>query len=354
MQERDRQRLVRYIPAKATNISETNADRISHQQRPDLSRDGEFYGSQGAEPIYENTPTSLSTQQALDKFSVSTLISIYFNEKALVVELDRNISQNSNLTLQSLPANHVIRTLIRQVPLLVTQATNRDDCALLFSQKIVQLLYKNDTKLAREINLLILEKLCEISKRFFKEFKEWLLYGEDDRKYDVNVSVSLLERGFITVQELDMQMARLVDGGRSSAVTFTCNLVQSCVLSDPPLCSFNAFALSIEALSRLPDDDLVLSTIQAVSSGLGQKMSQLTAVNDKLDSEGLAKVKEQIIAVYKEWIQIYGHPASNERNQLNYVALVSNCIRQADVYLVTRERHGSSYKHHAPVFPCGD
>ena len=97
-----------------------------------------------------------------------------------MVELERNISQNANASLPSLNANHVLRALIRQVPLLVTQAANRDDCALLFSQNIVQQLYKSDNKLSTEINLLILEKLCEISKRFFKELKEWLLYDDNE------------------------------------------------------------------------------------------------------------------------------------------------------------------------------
>lgn len=97
-----------------------------------------------------------------------------------MVELERNISQNANASLQALNANHVLRALVRQVPLLVTQAANRDDCALLFSQNIVRQLFKSDNKLSTEINLLILEKLCEISKRFFKELKEWFLYDDDE------------------------------------------------------------------------------------------------------------------------------------------------------------------------------
>ena len=97
-----------------------------------------------------------------------------------MVELERSISQNANASLQALNANHVLRSLVRQVPLLITQAANRDDCALLFSQKIVQQLYKSESKLSTEINLLILEKLCEISKRFFKELKEWLLYDDNE------------------------------------------------------------------------------------------------------------------------------------------------------------------------------
>ena len=90
------------------------------------------------------------------------------------------MNQNSSVSLSSLHANHVIRALIRQVPLIVTQAGNRDECALLFAQKIVALLYKNDNRLAREVSLLMLERLCELSKRFLKELREWLLYDDNE------------------------------------------------------------------------------------------------------------------------------------------------------------------------------
>jgi CCR4-NOT transcription complex subunit 1 len=137
------------------------------QQRQDVPRD--TYGAPtSAEPSYEAMPAVLTTPQALEKFS------------NLMIELERSIAQNPTVNLASLQPNHVIRAFIRQVPLLVTQSSNRDDCALLFSQKIVQELLKTESKLGREVHLLILERLCEISKRFFKELKEWLLYDNDE------------------------------------------------------------------------------------------------------------------------------------------------------------------------------
>jgi CCR4-NOT transcription complex subunit 1 len=136
------------------------------------------------------------------------------------------------------------------------------------------------------------------------------------------VTIALLERGFISVQELDMQMARLIDSGSNTAITFTCNLIQACLLSNPPLCSYNAFLLSNEALARLPAEGIVQTTVTAVNQGISNKMINLYSTEASIESGDLTKAKECVISVYKEWIQIYGHPASNERNQLNYVALL--------------------------------
>lgn len=64
--------------------------------------------------------------------------------------------------------------------MIVAQATNRDEVALVFSQKVVQLLYKNESKLAREVYVVLLERLCELSKRVSKEVNAWLLYADDE------------------------------------------------------------------------------------------------------------------------------------------------------------------------------
>ncbi len=74
------------------------------------------------------------------------------------------------------------------------------------------------------------------------------------------IAIALLERGFISVQEVDLQMARLAGSGQPSAITFVCRLIQACLLSDPPLCSFSAFLLSIETLERISSEPNVKET----------------------------------------------------------------------------------------------
>ena len=113
----------------------------------------------------------------------------------------------------------------------------------------------------------------------------------------------------------------MIEVGRPSAISYACNLIRSCLLSEAPLCSYNSFLLSVEALRRSSVESHK-NIASAVEFGLGQKMAQLAENENMIENSDFQKIKEQIIAVYKEWIQLYGHPASNERNQLNYVALL--------------------------------
>lgn len=110
-------------------------------------------------------------QQIMDKIS------------SLLKELDRIILQNPKVSLSTLPPNHEIVTLVRQIIVAATQFTVRDELAVWFAQKLVNLLYASEIVLAIEIYIILLEKICELSKLVSKEFTTWLLYSDDQVSY---------------------------------------------------------------------------------------------------------------------------------------------------------------------------
>jgi CCR4-NOT transcription complex subunit 1 len=81
---------------------------------------------------------------------------------------------------EALQSSQEIRLYIRQILYLAQQSSDREETALAFSQKIVQLLYKSTSPLAREVYVVILGRLCEQSAKVAKEATDWLLYAEDD------------------------------------------------------------------------------------------------------------------------------------------------------------------------------
>lgn len=83
-------------------------------------------------------------------------------------------------TAAALSPSHEISLLIRQVLLVVTQAVDREETALAFSQKVVQLLYKAPSQLGREVYVALLDRLCNASPQVSREATEWLLYAEDE------------------------------------------------------------------------------------------------------------------------------------------------------------------------------
>lgn len=62
----------------------------------------------------------------------------------------------------------------------------------------------------------------------------WLLYCDDPRKLNLDTFHTILAARLLSVVELDMQLARLLDSGR--CVEFTCALITRCAGVEPVLC----------------------------------------------------------------------------------------------------------------------
>ena len=98
--------------------------------------------------------------------------------------------QYPNQSLASLPTNHDIRHLVRQIMLLTDEAADRERTPLMMSQKIVQLLYKTNSPLGREVYVALLDQLCRSFDDVAKEAITWLLYAEDEVRIQTPQAIS--------------------------------------------------------------------------------------------------------------------------------------------------------------------
>jgi hypothetical protein len=106
-------------------------------------------------------------------------------EKAamLLNELDKQVKQCPLTSVATLPPSHDIVSLVRQINLTATQYLVRDDMALWFTQKLAQLYFKVENEIGHEIYLVLLERMCELSKRVAREFAAWLLFSDDEVRH---------------------------------------------------------------------------------------------------------------------------------------------------------------------------
>jgi CCR4-NOT transcription complex subunit 1 len=239
----------------------------------------------------ESSKTVLSTQQSLERFLL------------IVTEVEQIVYQNPNLSLSSFPANHELRSLLRQILLVVLHAYNRDEVALVFSQKVVQILYKTESPLFREISVILLDKLCEISPKVAKEVTTWIIYADDERKYNVPVTIALLLSGLLNVVEYDMQLAKVMETGRGSAVEFCVKLIRKCVLDEPSIASPYDFVYSIETLNRVA---------QRSKGGVPEPLLRLLEdVSKKIQSakeDEPNDLRNRIAVVFNDWLRLFQYP----------------------------------------------
>jgi CCR4-NOT transcription complex subunit 1 len=135
---------------------------------------------------------------------------------------------------------------------LAAESTDRNRTPLLMSQKIVQLLYKTQSQLGREVYVALLEQLCQAFEDVAKEAITWLLYAEDERKFNVPVTVTLLRSNLVNTSLQDQQLAKvLFTDPRPTLLNYVAALVRECLSSDPPVATQNQFHYSIEVMNQL-------------------------------------------------------------------------------------------------------
>ncbi|KAJ1018765.1 hypothetical protein NDA13_006452 [Ustilago tritici] len=116
-----------------------------------------------------------SAQQSLEKFLQGMAKFEHLLEAA-----------DQDAGLSELPQDHKIQHALCLIPMVAAQSSSRDETALALSQEVVQLLFKIDSKLGRKV----LDRLCEISLKAAREVSAWLIYAEDERKFNVPVEAT--------------------------------------------------------------------------------------------------------------------------------------------------------------------
>ncbi|CDS10313.1 hypothetical protein LRAMOSA02989 [Lichtheimia ramosa] len=300
------------IPRTAQQVPD--ADRSLSQSRADAAATTmSSYGynamgpAAGANAGYDGMPIQPNAHQILERFT------------QYLAELEKLASQTNAPNFASLPPLHDIRVIIRQVPMLALSSFDKVETARAFAQKVVSLLYKSETQLVREMYVVLLERLCEVSPNVGTLVTYWLTHVDDERKYNVPVTIALMKAGLINIAEQDRELGLLVDSGRMVAIDFAAMLVHTCIFEEN-IASPQDFVVSLEAISRLrgkvPDSVLVL---MESLHGAGQNRGK-----DIQDEE--AGLREHLQYLFAEWVRLCQHPSTTEKAQSTFILQLSQQV----------------------------
>lgn len=173
----------------------------------------------------------------------------------MLLDLDRIIRQSGFNAISQLPPNHDICLLIRQIPLLVTQSPSPLQTMVTFVEKVVLMLYQSTSPFALEVYTMFLQTLFEISGEVTKETLSWLIYADDERKYNSAAVSMLIKYELLPLEEYDVQLAKLINAKADSVIEFAGNLMTICLISQDPITFLEDHILTISALHKLVKND---------------------------------------------------------------------------------------------------
>ncbi|KAI5474877.1 CCR4-NOT transcription complex subunit 1 [Pseudohyphozyma bogoriensis] len=259
-------------------------------------------------------PTVLSGPQAMEKFS------------GLISDLEKCLATESVSSLARLAPESEIRQIVQQIPLIAAGSISRDETALGCSQKIVQLLYRSETALAREVYVYLLERLCSIFVKVAKEVTAWLVYAEDERKFNVPVTTALIQARLISAPELDVQLAKFITREyRPSVVDFAARLVAECLMETPPVATKDQLIHSLEALTQAARSGKATETSRQLLTELrGVVQARPESPSKIAGAADSAAVREQLTYCFAEWVRLYQQSFSVEKSFVDFVVQLQN------------------------------
>ncbi|KAJ2572236.1 CCR4-NOT core subunit cdc39 [Coemansia sp. RSA 1813] len=231
-----------------------------------------------------------TTTQCFDRFA------------AIIAELDKIVSNSApGVSLSQLPSQHEACLFARDIIILAVRSANPDETAMDFAQALVNYLYRSESHLAIDLYVLLLARMCEMSVRVAKEVTNWLAFADDERKYNVDVTVALINEGLVSVEDQDTQLARLVDAGRPTAVDFAVRLLRKTIIDKATATSIRSFSKAIQALVKLAQNGraapAVTQLLEDIQSSQQQQQQPQVQQQQELQQEEQEQQDKPVLAI---------------------------------------------------------
>jgi len=248
--------------------------------------------------------------------------------------------------LESLVMNDAIdadiQGVIVEVPGIILRCISRDEAALAVAQKVFKGLYENASNSAHvAAHLAILVAIRDVSKLVVKELTSWVIYSDEDRKFNKEITIGLIRSQLLNLAEYNVHMAKLLDAGRNKAATeFAVSLIQTLVINDSSVISelhnlVDALAKlaarpgSPESLQHLVEvaRNPAANTATFATSSVGkedtrqarEKKAPVPPASNKEDYSVVDPVeadpagfREQVSMLFAEWYRICELPGAND------------------------------------------
>ncbi|KAJ2719654.1 CCR4-NOT core subunit cdc39 [Coemansia sp. Benny D115] len=267
-------------------------------------------GDIGAAAIPGDDSVKFTTAQCLERFV------------SIVSDLDKVISATGpNVLLSQLPSQHDACLYARDIIVLVARSMNHDETAMDFAQALVNYLYRAETSLGVDLYVLLLARMCEMSVPVGKEVKAWLAFADDERKYNVPVTVALINERLVQIEDEDDQLGHLIEAGRPAAIDFAVRFVRKALINRAVPATIRSFAKTIQAFVKLvqsastPAQPLPASSPLAIPAA--QQHTPAVATEKPQRSQETASYQNILL----NWTRVYDHPAAGE-------AELSTLVRQ--------------------------
>ncbi|KAL7272945.1 CCR4-NOT core subunit cdc39 [Rhizina undulata] len=263
--------------------------------------------------ILEHPPGA--SQQQFDQKDIQNKISSLLNEL-------RKVAKDSvEQRIEEIRGDHAIFHYMEAILSSVSAASPtlariRDPLCTAVANQICQVLYTEAQKqLEVEALVCLLQKVCDISASTAKDVVMWLTREqEDERIFNVPVTVTLLKAQLLDIAHLDISLSRYINARKPLALEFFAQLMREIVFGDNPFAFRTNFAKSLDAVGNWLKQDsnnkVALDLLRDLHSSEDEKADVYTEEHEKRDQNEY---------IFTEWMLLCQHVSTNEKNHSAFI-----------------------------------
>ncbi|KAI9271555.1 CCR4-Not complex component, Not1-domain-containing protein [Phascolomyces articulosus] len=230
--------------------------------------------------------------------------------EALLAEMDRCVRQACNSTVQNfkeLSPDHELYQFLRQFFMFIRNSGIPVQHMQTFTEKVVLALFESNNILTLEAYTVFLQIILELYPMLAKEVIGWLVYADDERKYNAQVTAMCMSYDLVPMEEYDTQLSRLIRAKADGIMDYAALLIKLCLLSNNSSSILEDHVLSVAALNQLVEDGEAPPSVVAVISDLRFQYEKPYSHVKNTDVDYL-----ELRMLLAEWTRFCLHPLSSE------------------------------------------
>ncbi|MCJ1356850.1 MAG: hypothetical protein MMC33_006846 [Icmadophila ericetorum] len=258
-------------------------------------------------------PPPASTTRAISQMNgYPDAATVQDHIQELMAELSRLSKDASEKRFKDLAREDPILEIIGRVQhLIVSSSLNLDAAAMNTASLILPVIYGTGASVLEvEVLVHLLHRLCQISLTTAKEVVLLFRNQDDEKLFNVPVTVALLESGLIDFSQVDITLAKALHQEKLVAVDCLRALLHALLLSESPIALRADFASSLGALGQWYSHQPDLPTANEIMSKL-KEASMPEDLDANLSEPELVK-RNQMQYIFMEWMGLCSHPEPND------------------------------------------
>jgi len=154
----------------------------------------------------------------------------------------------------------------KRIMAVISKSPDRDELCLSLCKYLVGHALK--TNCTKDYVFGFISAIFDLSQKCKSEVVGWLIYSEDQKKFNIPLIKRFIQWDFVCLEELDQSLSKLLKIEDQKFLVFVIDLLDSLILHEIKLCTVYDFIYTIESLNKINDNPKIFEFFKKIESGM--------------------------------------------------------------------------------------